>query len=330
MRLFQKLLPLLSLVFLTIYALAQKDYPTSIIRNEHLEVKLYLPDAENGYYRATRFDWAGVIGSLKYRGHQYFDPWLDYHDPTVHEAISGPVEAFTPIGYDDAKPGDDFLTIGVGVLQKQNDDPYQFATTYKNLNPGKWKVKQRKNRTEFVHSLDRGEGYSYKYGKTVRLIKDRPEMVLEHQLKNTGSKALITTVYNHNFFVIDQEPTGPNMVTKFPYPVQGEGRGFGELISAVDNRLVFRRNLQKGETVYTAGLQGFGPTAKDYDIRIENWKSGAGVRITSDQPMLKLPYWACATTACPEPYIEINVAPGQTFTWSINYSFYVVPGLSNH
>ena len=310
--------------------MAQKDYPTSVLENDHLKVVLYLPDADNGYYRATRFDWAGVIGSLKHRGHQYFDPWLEYHDPTIHEAISGPVEAFAPIGYDDAKPGDGFLTIGVGVLQKEKNDPYQFTTTYKILNPGKWKVKQSKDRTEFVHSLDSKDGYAYEYRKTVRLINDRPEMVLEHQLRNTGNQALITTVYNHNFFVIDQEQTGPNIVTKFPYQVRGDGRGFGELIAAMDSTLVFQRSLQKGETVYSDGLQGFGPSAKDYDISIENLKSGAGVRITSDQPLLKLPYWACSTTACPEPYIEINVAPAQTITWNINYTFYIIPGISNH
>ncbi len=31
----------------------------------------HLPDAENGMYRATRFDWSGVIGSVKYKGHEY-------------------------------------------------------------------------------------------------------------------------------------------------------------------------------------------------------------------------------------------------------------------
>ena len=34
--------------------------PEATITNGLIEVHLYLPDTENGYYRATRFDWSGV------------------------------------------------------------------------------------------------------------------------------------------------------------------------------------------------------------------------------------------------------------------------------
>ena len=36
------------------------DPPQAEITNGQIRVKLYLPDARNGYYRATRFDWSGV------------------------------------------------------------------------------------------------------------------------------------------------------------------------------------------------------------------------------------------------------------------------------
>jgi hypothetical protein len=321
----KKVLSSLYLCLLAFYSLAQENYPEVGINNEHLQVKLYLPDTEQGYYRATRFDWSGVIGSLVYQGHQYFDPWLEHHDPTVHEAISGPVEAFTPIGFEEAKPGEHFLTIGVGMLRKPDEAPYRFSTTYEIVNPGQWKVRKKADHVAFVHTLNSEEGYAYEYTKTVRLINGQPAMMLEHSLKNTGKKSIETPVYNHNFFVIDKEPTGPNIVTRFPYPVQAEGRGFGEMIAAHDNELRYTRELQKGEHVFTPGVQGFGPGAEDYNIRIENKKSGAGVHITSDQPLLKLVYWACPTTACPEPYIQVKAEPGQTFTWNTTYTFYTFP-----
>lgn len=308
-----------------VIAFAQNQYPKAELDNGQLEVMLYLPDTDQGYYRATRFDWSGVIGSLTYKGHQYFDPWLEQHDPTVHEAISGPVEAFVPIGYEEAKPNDEFLTIGVGMLRKPDDKPYRFATTYEIVNPGEWKVNQKKDRVEFVQTLNSEDGYAYEYTKTVKLVKGQPKMVLEHSLKNTGKKTIETSVYNHNFFVIDQEPTGPNIVTRFPYAIEAEGRGFGELIAAENQELIFARTIQKGEHVFTQGIEGFGPTAEDYNIRIENKNSGAGVHITADQPLLKLVYWACSTTACPEPYIQVKAEPGQTFKWNISYEFYTTP-----
>ena len=38
--------------------------PSAEIDNEHVRMRLYLPDSVIGYYRATRFDWSGVIYSL--------------------------------------------------------------------------------------------------------------------------------------------------------------------------------------------------------------------------------------------------------------------------
>ena len=38
---------------------APPDPPEATISNKMVTAKLYLPDATNGYYQATRFDWAG-------------------------------------------------------------------------------------------------------------------------------------------------------------------------------------------------------------------------------------------------------------------------------
>src|ERR1700733_11277862 len=108
------------------------------ISNTSLRVKLYLPDAANGFYRGTRFDWSGVVADLEYAGHSYYGPWFTQTDPKVSDfvyqaaeivagpcsAITGPVEEFGVLGYDDAKPGGTFLKIGVGILRKPDDARY--------------------------------------------------------------------------------------------------------------------------------------------------------------------------------------------------------------
>ena len=54
----------------------------------------------------------------------------------LHDAITGPVEEFrsangdSALNYDEAKPGDPFVKIGVGVLRKIDDSPFKFATQY--------------------------------------------------------------------------------------------------------------------------------------------------------------------------------------------------------
>ena len=96
---------------------AQTSFPQTEISNGRIHAKIYLPDAESGYYRATRFDWSGVISSLEWGGHTYFGQWFQRHDPKNHDAITGPVEEFTSLGYQDARPGESFIRIGVGAVR---------------------------------------------------------------------------------------------------------------------------------------------------------------------------------------------------------------------
>src|SRR5258708_37872947 len=114
--------------------------PETKITNGIIHARLYLPDPQTGYYRGSRFDWSGVIADLDYRGHHYFGRWFPKYSPTLHDAIQGPVEAFDPIGFDEAKPGGHFLKIGIGILSRTSDSAYYFATTYPIVNSGKWKV----------------------------------------------------------------------------------------------------------------------------------------------------------------------------------------------
>jgi len=177
----------------------------------------------------------------------------------------------------------------------------------------------------FVHELTDAMGYAYIYRKVVRLTKGKPELVLEHSLKNTGQKIIKTSVYNHNFFMIDNVPTGPDIQVQFPFEVSASGLNFGSIAKTENKKIIYSRELNKEEHVFSSGLQGFTNKVEEYDIRIENIKTGAGVRITSDQPIVKMVYWASSTTSCPEPYIQLRAEPGQEVKWKISYEFYTVP-----
>jgi hypothetical protein len=191
------------------------------------------------------------------------------------------------------------------------------------VNNGKWSVRKAANQVEFTHQLTDGAGYAYTYRKVVRLTKDKPQLVLEHSLKNTGKKVIDTAVYDHNFFVIDGMPTGPEFTVKFPFELHGT-RDLKDIAELRRDHLVYKRDIEKGESIITE-LQGFGPTAADYDIRIENRKAGAGVHIVGDKPLAKVVYWSIRTTLCPEPYIHFNIPPGGEEKWRITYDFYTLP-----
>lgn len=301
------------------------EFPQAEISNSQIRAKVYLPDAQSGYYRGTRFDWSGAISSLEWKGHTYFGKWFERHDPKIHDAITGPVDEFltkdSGLGYDEAQAGQSFVRIGVGAVRKPEEAAYRRFATYDIVDAGKWTVNKRSDRIEFIHELGDTNGYAYVYRKTVRLIKDT--LVLEHVLRNVGRKKITTSVYNHDFFMLDSQPTGPDFVVRFPF----EPRALASLNGLAETRgreIVVLKELQPGQTMFSE-LQGFGTSAKDHDFRVENRKTGAGVRQAGDRPIAKLLFWSARTTVCPEAYIDLDIDPGKASSWRITYEFYQAP-----
>jgi hypothetical protein len=298
-------------------------YPEAEISNGVLKAKLYLPDENNGYYQGVRFDRSGNMPELEFRGHSYFGQWFANYDPKVHDAIMGPVEEFGSVDFKLKKPGETFLKIGVGMLVKPDNKVYTIRKLYENINPGKWTIRKHTDHVLFCHDLNDAE-YSYHYEKDVILAKGKPELILSHSLRNTGGITIETTVYDHNFFMIDSQPVGPGIEIIFPYDISFEGLGIGQGKYAMPdgNKITFISDVDKDRVVYCSDVKGYGTVADNYDIRIENKITRAGVRITCDQPIVRLPFWSCSTTACPEPYIAIKAGPGEEIRWKIKYEFY--------
>jgi len=318
------------------------EFPQAEITNGQIRAKLYLPDAKKGFYRATRFDWSGAIVSLEYRGHSYFGPWFSRVDPKVYDfdnegpgvvvtpcaASVGPVEEFQTqgkaLGWDEARVGGTFIKIGVGVLRK-NDADYDHLKLYEIVDSGKWTVIRHRDAIEFTQKLtDASSGYGYIYRKTVRLTKGKPEMVLEHSLKNTGSRTILTSVYNHNFIVLDNQAPGPDFTITLPFQIQTPRPPNKDLAEIRGNQIVYLKTLEKQDLVQTP-IQGFSDSPKDNEIRIENNKVGAGMRITGDRPLSDGNLWSIRTNLSYEPFISMKIDPGSEYTWKATYEFYTLP-----
>jgi hypothetical protein len=322
---------------------AAASAPEAEITNGLVRVRVYLPDARSGFYRGTRFDWSGVIGGLEYAGHDYYPPWFQRTDPAVHDfvydggdivagpctAITGPAEEFGSqgkgLGFDLAKAGGTFIKIGVGVLRRPDDGNYDPYRLYPIEDGGRWAVTRRADAIEFRHELaDPSTGYAYDYRKTVSLAADGPRLVLGHTLRNTGKRAIQTSVYNHNFLYLDRQPPGPRVSLTVPFGIRTAQPQATPLAEIRENRLTFTRVLTGEDRVYL-DLQGFGTEPRDYDIRIENRHVGAGLRVTADRPLSRVALWAIRAPLSVEPFIDIGVEPGAEFTWRIQYEFFTVP-----
>ena len=195
---------------------------------------------------------------------------------------------------------------------------------YEIVDAGRWTVKQHPDSVEFTQELtDPSSGYAYIYRKTVRLTEGKPEMVLEHSLKNTGRRTIQSTVYNHNFLVLDKQPPGPDFSISVPFQIHSPFRPTRTLPKFRRTTSFSRKSLENEDVVFTP-LQGFGATPKDYDIRIENRKVGAGMRIRGDRPLSFENFWSMRTVLAMEPFISMSIDPGSEFTWKTFYEYYTL------
>jgi len=313
--------------------------PRTEITNGVLKVLVYLPDAANGFFKGTRFDWAGVIGQLDYQNHVFYAPWFTRLDPAQRDytatdsevlagpntAITGPVEEFQqPLGYDEASAGGSFVKIGVGRLRKpEAGGAYSAFRLYDIVDPGTRTLETRSDAITFTHELRDPAGYAYQYTKMLRLTAGQPEMRLEHRLRNTGSRRIETTVYNHNFLTIDGRPTGAGFVVKTPYDIV-PARPPDPTLATVAGREVRYVGTLTGRQVVSTPLGGFGSTPADYDFRIEHTGAGVGVHIVGDRAPSNVTLWSMRTTIGLEPFIGIGIDPGAEFTWTLTYTYYTL------
>lgn len=312
--------------------------PMGHISNGRISVDLYLPDATRGYYRGTRFDWSGMIASLRHGGQEFYGPWYARVDPAVRDftddaggiavgvnsSAMGPAEEFSTdgkaLGFDEAASGGTFLKIGVGVLRRPDDRPYSQFRAYELVDPGTWDTRLEPDSATFTQTVsDPATGYGYVYTKTLRLLPGEPAMRIEHVLRNTGRRPIRTSVYSHNFLVTGL-PTGPDLAIDAPFAIRNDPPSSAALARIEGSRIGFARPLGAGDRVFMP-VEGFGPTPADYDFRVWNMRTGAGFAVRGDRPLEKVVLWSIRTTVSLEPFVALGVDPGQETRWSYSYSY---------
>lgn len=304
--------------------LPHADHPSARISDGRLNAVIFLPDTERGYYRGSRFDWAGVVGCLSLNGHTFFGEWFDHYDPFVNDAVAGPVEEFrsgtTELGYDDAAPGGVFVKIGVGLVRRIDNSPYSFGGAYPIVDHGKWSVKVGKRSIAFTQELHTPLGYAYIYKKVLSLDKNGNVLTLEHHLENIGVKTIDTAVYDHDFFMLDKKQTGPEMEIRLPFVPSTEA-ALPSTAHVEGKTIRFTEPLQPHPGVGTY-ITGFSNDVADYRIIFEDKASKVSVEQTADSPISKFYLWATPKTVCPEAYIAIHLAPGESKQWTLHYRFF--------
>lgn len=106
----------------------------------------------------------------------------------------------------------------------------------------------------------------------------------------------------------------------FPFPITADNPPDANVVRLEANHFAYLRPLD-GKEVVSFHVAGFGGDRRDYDIKVDDTKTGAGVRIVGDQPLTQINVWSIRRVMAVEPYIAIELAPGATKRWSYTYTY---------
>ena len=298
-------------------------YPEWTIHSPTLKATGYLPDPTNGYYRGTRFDWSGLVSRVDCGGHTFFSEFKREHDPLNHDDTCGTSEEFgieAAPSYAEAKAGDPFIKIGIGVLERADNSDYGFWKRYKILKAGYWRDVIAPDKINFRQRLQGPRGWAYDYTKIVELGGKEPVLKIRRRLNNIGTQTIEADHYDHNFLRIDDVPAGTNYTLEFAFtPAFGKDSKTQDCMEIKDRSLRFTKQPNPDQGIWVR-LQGF-TRPEDNWIKVVNHATGASMTISTDRPLSKLVFYSSGGVLCPEAFVKVSLRPGQIQEWTTTYRF---------
>lgn len=284
-----------------------------LLGDNHFQVAITTPLTACMDKYGPRFETLGAVTAIRLEGESF----------CIHEGLSDEFNIegdLPPPGYDEAKPGESFMKIGVGELIRTDDGAYDFEHPYP--------VQQLAPVTEQLHHdelslsqrLHTGNRWGYDYRKTYRVMPESAKVVIQYELKNTGSRAFRAEQYNHNWFNCGGGPVDHNYTLKTRFDLE-EGQEDW-----------FRR--QCGGIVLAGGMTepSFFESPRSAPVEA-NWMcvshaaKAQQITISGDFDVARFALYADPSALCPEVFADIPLAPGEARSWNRVYEF---KSLSSH
>ena len=297
-------------------------------------------------YRGTRFDWSAFITQVTLDGkHTFCMP--ESLEPGQGTGGSGLCNEFgneLAVGYSEAQPGQAFPKLGIGLLKRPDESPYNFFRPYEILENFPIQVETTENRAHFTVEPVECRGVAVRLNKTVQVEDNR--LSIDYNLENLGSQTITTHEYCHNFLGIDRHPIGPDYKLHFPQAVKPEApppnlyrmapAKLRWLPKPILNWLVRRymRRMRDGiviqgaeigwravpQQAFFTRLQGFTPR-REAQWELVYIPGGLCVKEIDDFTPSKLVIWGTSHVVSAEVYTDILIKPGENQRWKREYTF---------
>ena len=288
-----------------------------LLKNENLSLRIDLPGEG---YSFSRFDWTGKISEVRYKNRLVSGqerPDMKNTD-LFGRGYYNEFGIDTALGFEDAAPGDWFHKIGVGLLKKDSSQ-YLFHKEYE-IRPARFDWNGNSQSLRMSCKSERMNDFAYELVKEIQLTEQG--FKIAYTLDNKGDKNIATQEYGHNFIAIDKALIGTAYVLRFPFDiavskleekVNPEG-----MVEIGQNEVTFRGKLS--EQFFFSNLSGGETVSSRWEI--EQRESKVGIRETGSFETNKINLWGWGHVLSPELFADIEVKPGESYSWWRNYDFF--------
>jgi hypothetical protein len=156
---------------------------------------------------------------------------------------------------------------------------------------------------------------AYIYSKRLRLTG--AGFVLQHRLKNIGRQPLVTDHYIHNFVVFDDQPVGTNHVVELAAAVTAQT--VCDTVR-IEGRRIWFLTEPRPDVGYRAELQPPPGNAATFTF------GGRQLSFRGNRWPTRMVFYSIGKAVCVEPFLEIRLKAGETFTWASAYEIRHRPG----
>jgi hypothetical protein len=283
------------------------------LRSDRLRVTLAAPGS---VYRGSRFDWSTFVTEVTLDGvHGFCVPESVDADGTGGTGGIGLCcewGIFHALGYDEARPGEEFLKPGVGLLTRLDDRPYSFSRPYP-IRPFTRSVEQADGSvTLWTDPLD-CRGWSMRLSRTLRVAGNC--LWLESRVENVGRRPLFTDEYCHNFVAPGLHAIAPGLTLSWSrqawpgllggMPLEPQRFVWTQVPPVACYTQVAMRPEPPGEDCWTLCDEASGLIMSE--ITSERWSRFA--------------LFSTGRLVSPEGFVDIRLNPGQSKSWWRRFEF---------
>ncbi len=297
-------------------------------------------------YRWCRFDWNGLVSSLRYRGVELLGqerPLFSRNDRKFGRGLHNEFGISACVGYDDCAVGEWFPKIGVGWLKK-DAKPYFFFTEYEREAIA-FDCERSADGTDatFVCESGNRNGYAYRYEKRIRAAGSG--LSVRYRLENSGEKPIVTDEYTHNFLRFGGRRMEKGYALSFPHEI--DPARFAKtvdpdgILSVEKNRVAILGKTRKqfyiggitaaadgpdgpaGPAGYAGGAGGAGAIRGEAGLSTRWTLVHAGLGVSLSERGSFAPsavhLWGWKDVISPEVFFPIRAEPGSAVEWERVY-----------